>query len=323
MASNTFITKLSEKCAKCNDFIDRNTIQTLRFEGDSDDTHQILGSLFKDVVPKIITEMLKTHFLKPLLQGYDCMEWKTLGIYNAIKLSIVEIVMDRELFTVALSFCELSNKAGQHSRDGYSQKEACSCKEGCNYSSSRGLSYFNGHHYCTSHTERQKRGKREILVISSQTIGATTPSVSFPSHVVEVLARGLQNPPMTQTTEVPTAVGKVATLAEKNPSPNPKKKPIIVVKEEEDESEETLLVKYPQPAKLPLIIPQLVIKTTGQVNSPAAEANEGHEAVPTIETEATVKTPIHPQDQNLGIPPYEGTSAFVRTSIIPLLTSCF
>ncbi|KAM2285937.1 hypothetical protein ACFX1S_038476 [Malus domestica] len=67
MASNIFITKLSEKCAKCKDFIDRNTIKTLRFEGDSDATHQILGPFFNDA----ITQMLKTHCLKLLLQGYD------------------------------------------------------------------------------------------------------------------------------------------------------------------------------------------------------------------------------------------------------------
>ncbi|XP_050152616.1 uncharacterized protein LOC126627207 [Malus sylvestris] len=48
----------------------------------------------------------------------------------------------------------------------------------------------------------------------------------------------------------------------------------------------------------------------GQVNSPAVKANAGHEAVPTVETEVTAETPIHPQDQNLSITPQKVTSAF-------------
>ncbi|KAB2608823.1 hypothetical protein D8674_011991 [Pyrus ussuriensis x Pyrus communis] len=69
MTSNIFITKLSEECTKCKDFIGRNAIKTLRFE-----------------------------------------EWKSLGTYDAIKLSTVEIVMDRELLMEPLSFwCSATN----------------------------------------------------------------------------------------------------------------------------------------------------------------------------------------------------------------------
>ncbi|KAM1972824.1 hypothetical protein FF1_019334 [Malus domestica] len=75
MASNTFITKLSEKCAKCKDFIDRNAIKTLRFEGDSVASHQILGPIFKDVVLETISEMLKANCLKSLRQGYGWSKW--------------------------------------------------------------------------------------------------------------------------------------------------------------------------------------------------------------------------------------------------------
>ncbi|KAB2626929.1 hypothetical protein D8674_020547 [Pyrus ussuriensis x Pyrus communis] len=70
MASNTFITKIFEECAKCKDFIDRNAIKTLRFKAQSG----------------------------------------TLSIYDAIKLSTIKIAMDWELLTAALSFwCSVTN----------------------------------------------------------------------------------------------------------------------------------------------------------------------------------------------------------------------
>lgn len=113
--------------------------------------------------------------------------------------------------------------------------------------------------------KKAKKGEREILVISSQNTGAIAPSISLSPPVVEATVRGLQNPPMAQATEVqPTipaviqpivaplvevpitpklvvtpaiglvtaAIGKTATMAEKNPPLNPKKKTIIVVEEE-------------------------------------------------------------------------------------------
>ncbi|KAB2611497.1 histone deacetylase 5-like [Pyrus ussuriensis x Pyrus communis] len=104
MASNTFITKLTEECNKCQDFIDRNA--SLRFKGDSIATHQILGPLFKDDVPKTITEMLKAHCLKPLFHGYD---WLSLSRWSC-------------------------NKMGRYGCDGVNQEETrSSSKEGCNY----------------------------------------------------------------------------------------------------------------------------------------------------------------------------------------------
>lgn len=66
MATNTFITKLTEECDKYHNFIDCNAIKTLRFEEDSVASHQILGFLFTDDVSEIITEMLNDHCLSPL-----------------------------------------------------------------------------------------------------------------------------------------------------------------------------------------------------------------------------------------------------------------
>ncbi|KAM1520286.1 hypothetical protein ACFX1R_024577 [Malus domestica] len=137
----SFISKLSDECNKCKDFIDRSVVKTLRFESDLSATHQILGLLFKDAVPSSIINLFKDHCLTPLLQGFDwskwCLtkpqgawlstnatwptwvkqmekffgkEWKALNIHDAIKLSTMEIAMDKELFMVALSFwCSATN----------------------------------------------------------------------------------------------------------------------------------------------------------------------------------------------------------------------
>ncbi|KAM2671378.1 hypothetical protein EV1_007192 [Malus domestica] len=44
------------------------------------------------------------------MENFFSTEWKTLGIYDAIKLSTIEIVIDRELLMVAKSFwCSVNN----------------------------------------------------------------------------------------------------------------------------------------------------------------------------------------------------------------------
>ncbi|KAM2111842.1 hypothetical protein ACFX1R_014416 [Malus domestica] len=135
-----FIFQLNE-CNKCKDFIDRNAIKTLRFERNLNTTHQILGPLFKDAVPSSITNLFKEHCLAHLLQGFDwwkwCLtkpqgawplttanwatwvvrmekffgkKWEALGIHDAIKLSTMEITMDKELLMAALSlWCSATN----------------------------------------------------------------------------------------------------------------------------------------------------------------------------------------------------------------------
>lgn len=77
MAANTFITNLIEECDKCRDFIYHSAIMHLRFERDIIAIHQILGLLYKDEVLEIITEMLKTHCLSPLVQGHDWSKWES------------------------------------------------------------------------------------------------------------------------------------------------------------------------------------------------------------------------------------------------------
>lgn len=55
-----------------------------------------------------------------------------------------------------------------------------------------------------------------------------------------------------------------------------------------------------------------MVEASGQVDTLAAEEGAGHGTVPYVELKAMVETPVHPWDQNLGIPPQEATSAFVR-----------
>ncbi|KAM1218555.1 hypothetical protein ACFX13_046555 [Malus domestica] len=137
----SLISEFSPECNKCKDFIDRNTIKTLRFEGELNSTHQILGPLFKDTVPSSIINLFKKHCLAGLLQGFDwskwCQtkpqgswpstnanwvawvvrmekffgkEWEALGIHNVIKLLTMEIIMDKELLMAALSlWCSATN----------------------------------------------------------------------------------------------------------------------------------------------------------------------------------------------------------------------
>ncbi|KAM1176483.1 hypothetical protein ACFX15_015544 [Malus domestica] len=137
----SFVSQLSSECDKCNDFIDQHAIKTLRFEGESNTTHQVLGLLFKDTVPSSITNLFKKYCLTGLLQGFDWLkwcqtkpqgswpspnanwvawvirmekffgkEWKTLGIYDAIKFSTMEITMDKELLMAAFSlWCSTTN----------------------------------------------------------------------------------------------------------------------------------------------------------------------------------------------------------------------
>ncbi|KAM1415538.1 hypothetical protein ACFX2I_007178 [Malus domestica] len=131
----SFISKLSKECDQCQKIIDWSSIKTIRFESDVSTPHQILGPLFKAAVSSTITGLLQEHCLSPLLQGFDWSkwdvarpqgswpsttttwaawvvrmeklfgeQWKTLGIYDAIHLSSMEVILDKELLLAALCF---------------------------------------------------------------------------------------------------------------------------------------------------------------------------------------------------------------------------
>ncbi|KAM2793142.1 hypothetical protein PS2_004709 [Malus domestica] len=122
----SFISKLSKECDQCQKIINRSSIKTIRFESDMSTPHQILGLLFKAAVPPTITRLLQEHCLSSLLQGFDWSkwdvarpqgswpsttttwaawvvrmeklfseQWKALGIYDAIHLSSMDIILDK------------------------------------------------------------------------------------------------------------------------------------------------------------------------------------------------------------------------------------
>ncbi|KAM2608903.1 hypothetical protein TB1_037178 [Malus domestica] len=137
----SFISKLSGECDQHQKIIDRSSIKTIRFENDMSTQYQILGPLFKATIPPTIIGLLQEHCLTPLLQGFEWPrwdaakpqgswpstttswaawvvrmerlfgeQWKALGIYDAILLSSMEIVPDKELLQAALYFwCSATN----------------------------------------------------------------------------------------------------------------------------------------------------------------------------------------------------------------------
>ncbi|KAM1591617.1 hypothetical protein ACFX1Z_035217 [Malus domestica] len=137
----SFISKLSKECDQCQKIIDRSSIKTIRFESDMSTPHQILGPLFKAALPSTITGLFQEHCLSPLLQGFEWPkwdvarpqgswpsttttwaawvvrmekffgeQWKVLGIYNAIHLSSMEVILDKELLLATLCFwCSATN----------------------------------------------------------------------------------------------------------------------------------------------------------------------------------------------------------------------
>ncbi|KAM1623549.1 hypothetical protein ACFX2K_021859 [Malus domestica] len=131
----SFISKLSKECDQCQKIIDRSSIKTIRFENDMSITHQILGPLFKAAAPQTFTRLLQEHRLSSLLQGFEWSkwdlarpqgfwpsttttwaawvvrieklfdeQWKALGIYDAILLSSMDVVLDKELLLATLCF---------------------------------------------------------------------------------------------------------------------------------------------------------------------------------------------------------------------------
>ncbi|KAM2205655.1 hypothetical protein ACFX1S_025121 [Malus domestica] len=137
----SFISKLCKECDQCQKILDRSTIKTIWFKSDMSASHQILGPLFKEAVPSAITGLLKEHCLSPLLQGFEWSrwdaarpqgfwpsttttwaawvvrmeklfgeQWKALGIYDAILLSSMDVVLDKDLLLTALCFwCSATN----------------------------------------------------------------------------------------------------------------------------------------------------------------------------------------------------------------------
>ncbi|KAB2608832.1 hypothetical protein D8674_012000 [Pyrus ussuriensis x Pyrus communis] len=303
MASNTFITKLSEECTKCKDFSDRNAIKTLHTK------------------------------------------WKTLGIYDGIKLLTIEIVMDQKLFPMALSFwCSATNTMvlplGPSLLDisailgtslssllvdtillGYQFDlelkslfdEQRECREAEREFQERCMKLHLRPNvpetYSTSTFDAVKKifGNRpkKASAPKSKEASQVGCSIKRADTAATVAAKKKPAPPKkTATVEslaaflTPMAATTVASTKElQNPQMDQATQvqptfPVVV------EPIDAPLVEGPA-IPGPVVTPTIgsitatsVVETASQVNPSVAEANTGHET-----------TPIHPQDQNLGILP--------------------
>ncbi|XP_050133167.1 predicted GPI-anchored protein 58 [Malus sylvestris] len=185
-----------------------------------------------------------------------------------------------------------------------------------------------------------KKKAREIHVISSQTT-RTAPSASPPAPVVQAstekrptptsptpqvhsapeVSEVVVKPVVVLLVEKPAALGPTVAPVLKEATPsvgknlpkNPKQSAIIL--EEDDKSDEISLASHPRPTEPSSVEPPPMVEVTDQVNPPVAD----REKMPQIEPEAA-ETLIHPQVQDLDIPPQEVTSVFVRLDHFFLLT---
>ncbi|XP_048435397.1 uncharacterized protein LOC125475090 [Pyrus x bretschneideri] len=84
--------------------------------------------------------------------------------------------------------------------------------------------------------------------------------------------------------------------------------PTVILEEddESDESDEIPLECRPRPANSPPVHPPFVVEAAVQPDPPTADRGKR----PLTDPEATAETPLHPQDEDLPIPPQEVSSAF-------------
>ncbi|KAB2612760.1 calphotin-like [Pyrus ussuriensis x Pyrus communis] len=242
MASNTFISKLSDECTKCRDFIDRSAIKNLQFEGDLSTSHRILGLLFKD------NWVVYTQ------------DFFGASIEDVIK----KIFGDRPKKTPAPKSKETAQ--GNHTDVAAAavakKKLALLLKK-----TAIGLPTLSSKR---SRLEVKTTGdapysKKRIHVISSQTTGATTKSlyalavqVSMDTQPKPLTSQGTEVRPIQQALVEPLVnpvikglaapkpavalvLEEVATLAEKNLPPNPKEKLVVILEEDDDDSDGILL----------------------------------------------------------------------------------
>ena len=79
------------------------------------------------------------------------------------------------------------------------------------------------------------------------------------------------------------------------------------------------VVPPPAMADVPPVVAPAEAKTTapaeGNTSASAGVGNAAREKVAAVEPEATAETPVHPHDVDLGIPPQEVSSNYVRVPI--------
>ncbi|XP_048435357.1 uncharacterized protein LOC125475079 [Pyrus x bretschneideri] len=93
--------------------------------------------------------------------------------------------------------------------------------------------------------------------------------------------------------------------------------PTVVLEDDESVSNEVPLERHRRPVHSPPVHPPPVVEATARPRPSAADRGKR----PMADPEATAETPIHPQDEDLPIPPQEVSSAFVSLASFVLIFS--
>ncbi|XP_048433287.1 vegetative cell wall protein gp1-like [Pyrus x bretschneideri] len=130
----------------------------------------------------------------------------------------------------------------------------------------------------------------------------TSPAVSPPEATADPLGAPA---PASEPVVAPTAEKPAAPV--EGPS-----SPTVILEDVESESEEVPLERRRRPVNSPPIHPPPVVEATARPSPPAADRGKR----PMADPEATAKSPIHPQDEDLPIPPQEVSSAYVSLFLL-------
>ncbi|KAB2635548.1 hypothetical protein D8674_026082 [Pyrus ussuriensis x Pyrus communis] len=166
-----------------------------------------------------------------------------------------------------------------------------------------------------------KKGDRDIHVVPSDTIGTPTPASSPPVPAApasptlippavslpETTAASVVAPVPALELVVAPAVGKSAAPVEAPSTPT------VILEDAESESDEVPLERCRRPASSLPVHPPPVVEVTGRPGPSAADRGKR----PMADPEATAETPVHPQDEDLPIPPQEVSSTFFSFYVQP------
>ncbi|KAB2610644.1 proline-rich protein 12-like [Pyrus ussuriensis x Pyrus communis] len=346
MASNTFIIKLSEECAKCIDFIDRNAIKTLRFEGDLIHSHQILGPLFKDCSATNTMVLLLGLVGPTMLDISAILSTYPYGLpvdvvfpryqFNLDPKALFEERVCREVEQEFQERCTKlrlqPNVPETHSTNTIADWWGVYIQKFFGTSVKDAVKKVFGNHPKKALAIKSKEAAQVSCLTKEADMAATViakKKPTSPTNATTVRAPAASRTPMVVTTvpktEVPPVVPAVVKpvvipLVEGPVIPGPVVAPTIgpiALAEKNPSLNPKKKINNHRRRRGTTIFS--MIETASRVNSLTVEAIVGHETIPTIEMEVTTEMPIHLQDQNLSIPPQEVTSPFVRTFIILLL----
>ncbi|XP_068304286.1 uncharacterized protein [Pyrus communis] len=167
-----------------------------------------------------------------------------------------------------------------------------------------------------------KKGDREIHVVPSDTIGTTAhagspsfpaasastnpipPAVSLPETTVDPAVVSAPAPELVVAPTVGETAAPVEAPSIQRPTPSSRNE--IFSQDVESENDEVPLEVSPRLANFLSVHSPSVVEATAQPRLPTADRGKR----PMADPEATTETPIHPQDEDLPIPPQEVSSAF-------------